>query len=74
MWRLVAVSLCDALQRLSRCDTAGPKKLVMLPGGHFDAYGIDFASGPARDDSYSTLRLTSVFLVYAKRLGSAAVS
>ena len=28
-----------------------PKKLVILPGGHFDAYttGFDEASGPARD-------------------------
>jgi fermentation-respiration switch protein FrsA (DUF1100 family) len=28
-----------------------PKKLVILPGGHFDAYtsGFDGASGPARD-------------------------
>jgi len=28
-----------------------PKKLVLLPGGHFDAYVKDFesASGPARD-------------------------
>ena len=28
-----------------------PKKLVILPGGHFDAYvkGFDAASGPARD-------------------------
>ena len=28
-----------------------PKKLVLLPGGHFDAYvkGFDSASGPARD-------------------------
>jgi fermentation-respiration switch protein FrsA (DUF1100 family) len=32
-------------------DAREPKKLVVLPGGHFDAYvdGFDVSSGPARD-------------------------
>jgi hypothetical protein len=50
----------------------GAKKLVIRAGGHFDAYvkAIDFASDPARDGSSSTLRLTSVIPVNAKRSGS----
>ena len=32
-------------------DAREPKRLVILPGGHFDAYvdGFDGASAPARD-------------------------
>jgi len=39
----------EALAAYSRA--LEPKKLVLLPGGHFDAYvkGFDSASGPARD-------------------------
>lgn len=46
--RLVAVELaCEAYETASH-----PKKLVIAPGGHFDAYvgrGFEISSGAARD-------------------------
>ena len=45
--------------RSRRCIWIGePKKLVILPGGHFDAYGAGFAqaSAAARDWFVAHLR------------------
>ena len=34
---------------MAAVETAHPKKIVLVPGGHFDAYvdGFDASSGPA---------------------------
>lgn len=44
------LTVCDLALRAYE-TAAGPKKLVVLPGGHFDAYtaGFEGASVPARD-------------------------
>jgi fermentation-respiration switch protein FrsA (DUF1100 family) len=44
--------LCPAQLAIAASETARePKKLTILPGGHFDAYvkGFEPSSGPARD-------------------------
>jgi fermentation-respiration switch protein FrsA (DUF1100 family) len=44
--------LCPAELAIAAFETARePKKLTILPGGHFDAYvkGFEPSSGPARD-------------------------